>query len=220
MERAPGRWFWGGQLGREGIYGRNAVGLRLSCMRPGWGQTTVMDFKRAGMSGAVPRFLGPGVGLQDAREVAQYEQTYRDEVNGIDNPLATYIAAADPATVLELLDLLDAAEAQLEAIVLGAGPSQPELIACENCGVGLDEGLHHAETLGRCIISPFPPGDPEWTEPTQDVDAILTAIHDGKLLNINRADRGAADTWLGAINQDADSLRYWIDRGCSFRWHR
>lgn len=41
---------------------------------------------------------------------------YRTQVNGLRNPVATYLAAVDPTTILALLDRIAALESELEAV--------------------------------------------------------------------------------------------------------
>jgi hypothetical protein len=100
-----GPWRWAG----DEAYGH----VRLaSCIRMG---PSVMEFRRRGMGGAEPVFWRrtdpehPWWGeYAPARDVALFEVSYRNDVVAIDNPDARWLAAADPTTVLRLLDELAA----------------------------------------------------------------------------------------------------------------
>ncbi len=96
---APGRWFWSGNC--------QSATYALTHWRPGWGMTNVMDFARKGMRGAQPRFLR-GSYMENADTMARHEvgeaNTYRHDIEGFDHPVARWLAAADPTTVLALID--------------------------------------------------------------------------------------------------------------------
>jgi hypothetical protein len=106
----PGPWFWGGH---------RKWGMRLSWMRPGWGQTSVMDFVRQGMRGAQPRFADDQVMMRKAEDLAVLEVPYREDIVAIDHPDARWIAAASPDVVLALLARIDELTA---ALTEGATP--------------------------------------------------------------------------------------------------
>lgn len=92
---APGRWSWAG-------YSKHGIHLRF--WKNGWGACTVMDFVRQGMQGAQPRFFPrEGIMMESARDHVVMEVPYRDDIVAIDHPIATYMAAADPTTVLALI---------------------------------------------------------------------------------------------------------------------
>lgn len=70
------------------------------------GRLYVMGFERLGMRGAQPNFAHQREGekyrvLRPAKDLAVLEASYRDDVAGIGNDLATWIAAASPNAVLD-----------------------------------------------------------------------------------------------------------------------
>lgn len=98
-------WFWHGYGSRTN---RNHAQVELSYWAPQWGVTNLMSFRRRGMTGAEPAFYSDGMRAESLEPFIEYEQTYRDDIKAIRHPVAEWIAAADPATVLELLDALEA----------------------------------------------------------------------------------------------------------------
>lgn len=118
-ERAtPGPWRWGGYANP------NSGGVRLDAMIPG--TPCVMMFRRRGMRGAEPVFFDRShVPLTErhqeawkngkhnpARDVIVLEASYRDDVVDLDTPDAQFMAAADPTTILALLDRIDELETE------------------------------------------------------------------------------------------------------------
>jgi hypothetical protein len=104
----PGPWRWAGSV-RDPmlvtVYG---------------GHVYVMGFERSGMRGAQPTFQvygenkEPGSGvMHPASEMAVREVPYRDDIVGIDNPDAAYIAAMSPDVARALIERCEAAEAAL-----------------------------------------------------------------------------------------------------------
>ena len=89
----PGPWAWYGDLTAHRIYLATVNG----------GRRFVMDFRRWGMSGAMPRFQVGGI-MRTIKELATREAPYRDDIAEIDHPDARFIAAMDPTTVRALLD--------------------------------------------------------------------------------------------------------------------
>lgn len=105
----PGPWRWDGYASSFGE-GR----LRIASFTRG--RPIVMGFRRKGMGGAEPEFWdrrGEGNPLaagewNPAHAIALREVMYREDVVALDNPDARWLAAADPTTVLRLLDELAA----------------------------------------------------------------------------------------------------------------
>lgn len=111
-------WRWGGVSNRPETSGTYGHDIRLMGRKPEGdrigGEWVVMDFTRHGFRGAQPRFLGPDeFSLVKAADVVEHEHTYRDDVSGLDNPTARYLAAVDPETILGLLDRI----AELETAI-------------------------------------------------------------------------------------------------------
>ena len=127
----PGPWQWYGNTKQYEVY--------LATTHSG--RRFVMDFVRWGMGGAQPRFqvtidgeaTGGGVmrslvdlagGDARAKEKALglpvlgplFEVDYRRQFVGIGHPDAAWIAAADPQTVLALLDEVDRLRGLVDAI--------------------------------------------------------------------------------------------------------
>jgi hypothetical protein len=98
----PGPWRWEGHRNR---------GMHLSTVDRG--RQYVMGFIRQGMQGAQPTFQvrdEDGYGLMTpASELAVQEVEYRDDITHIEHPDAAFIVAANPATILSLLDRAEAA---------------------------------------------------------------------------------------------------------------
>lgn len=132
----PGPWWWGGHKNR------NAGGPVLTTSMPGYGWVTVMDSARCGMRGAQPRFRNEHMVMVDSIDLAVQQVSYRDDIKEIDHPDARYIAAADPSTVLALLDEID----RLRALSVAPPTTPPAgevarrreaaglLPACDSCG--------------------------------------------------------------------------------------
>jgi len=109
----PGPWAWSGSV---------KYGMYLAHWRPGWGQCTVMDFVRHGMSGAQPRFADERSHMgHKAVDIAVREVPYRDDVVALDHPDARWLAAASPDVVLALLDRIEALEAAAEEQTVACG---------------------------------------------------------------------------------------------------
>lgn len=118
-EIAPGRWSWAG-------YSKHGIHLRF--WKSGWGACTVMDFARHGMNGAQPRFFPlDGIHMQKASDHVVFEVAHRDDIVAIDHPIARYMAAVDPTTILGLIDKADqwdAAQPMIEAMTEVVGADQ------------------------------------------------------------------------------------------------
>lgn len=93
--------------------------MRLSTVHHG--RLFVMGFERQGMSGAQPQFPVAREPRDDgwvshvmtkADEIAVTEVDYRNDIDYIDNPFATWIAAASPQAVLALYERIAALEAR------------------------------------------------------------------------------------------------------------
>lgn len=88
-----GRWFWDGHSNYKRLHLTTETGGRIY----------VMDFKRWGMDGAQPRFqTGRGEEkhgwvagvMQPASEMLIHEVDYRDDIQGVDHPVARLLEAA------------------------------------------------------------------------------------------------------------------------------
>jgi hypothetical protein len=106
----PGPWAWFG----------NSQTRQIHLATPDRGRQYIMAFDRWGMGGAQPTFRRGGL-MARASEICTYavgdgkavghaaavgdESVYRYDINGLDSPDAAFIAAANPATVLELIAL-------------------------------------------------------------------------------------------------------------------
>ena len=102
----PGPWGW---------FGHRRGPMYLATKHHG--RRFVMEFIRQGMQGAQPMFQvyddpeHPSWGrMVEASKMAVLEVApldYRDDIVDIDNPDARWIAAADPTTILALIDELE-----------------------------------------------------------------------------------------------------------------
>ena len=70
-----------------------------------------MSFKRMGMGSAKPMFCeysDDGWPTQiDSMDAVEHECDYRDDIVGFSTPIANYIAAVDPISLLALIDERD-----------------------------------------------------------------------------------------------------------------
>ena len=159
----PGPWMWDGNKDGGGKY--------VNLTTVGRGVSTVMGFKRLGMSGAQPVFYdrteddraGPWLNgtVRTAMDVAVPEKDYRGDIDHLDNADARWIAAADPSTVRSLIADLreasterDTARAQLDVLrSLGKGKSLPVVGPCP-CVDGLPDPCPkcHAPADGVCGV--------------------------------------------------------------------
>lgn len=104
----PGPWRWSGQKGRY-----------IDLTTVGRGIATVMGFARLGMQGAQPVFFDRDAADLDGHyltgtyrkgnDLAVKEVEYRGDIDHLDNADARFIAAANPATVLALIAVAEAA---------------------------------------------------------------------------------------------------------------
>lgn len=122
-----GKWHWSGNW----KYRQYA----LSSWMPGHGRVTVMDFVRAGMQGAQPRFRDDDLMMQDASELVRFEvchdatgpgdrRVYRHDVDDITHPDAHKIIAA--------VNALPALADLVEAVTLRHWPQDGR--DCAECG--------------------------------------------------------------------------------------
>lgn len=110
--RGPWRW-WGRVKRRDST--PTAIDLVGHCPDSGiGGWHFALGFARCGMQGAQPTFNRDGLMVR-ADTVPVYEKDYRDDIVALDDPTARWIAAADPDTVLMLLDEIDT----LRAVIRG-----------------------------------------------------------------------------------------------------
>lgn len=81
----------------------------------------------------------------DGKHVASYHTLTRDDVDNYNN--ATHIATANPAAVLELINLQEAAESQLasQELVIQQLRDALEKIAC------IGNGNTHGNSVGNCL---------------------------------------------------------------------
>ncbi|ARC56018.1 hypothetical protein AS850_02885 [Frondihabitans sp. 762G35] len=120
-EAAPrGPWHWAGNTKNHHTY--------LATWIPGWGRCSIMDFTRAGMHGAEPRFMQTDdVFMIRGRDLAIYEvaptattpddpRVYRHDIIGYRHPTAEFIAHSreDIDTLLAEIDRLTTALAEAE----------------------------------------------------------------------------------------------------------
>lgn len=131
---SSGPWHWWGSRKRGMYLGRWGE----------WGKTTVMDFVRQGMSGAQPRF-GTEHQMVKAEHLAVQEVPYRDDVVDIDHPDARFIAAADPTTILGLLDERDRL---LDGVLVGAADRSVLDGICGRIDAAFRMNAHDAEFNG------------------------------------------------------------------------
>ncbi len=113
-EHAPGRWFWSGVSTGSGTIHLAHIGT------PDQGvmQWTVMGFQRKGLHGAQPAFNDwDRHRTRPAAEMLIHEVPYRNDIVGIDHPVARWLAAADPTTVRDLIDDLNEALGLLDRFV-------------------------------------------------------------------------------------------------------
>lgn len=97
----PGPWSWFGNVDVRQIY----LATRDR------GRLFIMGFKRWGMQRAQPEFRNDSeCVMYPASELAIKEVDYRGDIADINNPDARFIAAADPTTVLALLDRIEELE--------------------------------------------------------------------------------------------------------------
>lgn len=115
--RGPWRW-WGRVKRRQGP----PTAINLVGYRPDSGIGGIhlaVGFRRCGMQGAQPTFNQDGL-MVPADEVPVHEVDYRDDIVALDDPTARWIAAADPDTVLALIDELE----ELRAAVVEMAPAR------------------------------------------------------------------------------------------------
>lgn len=106
--RGPWRW-WGHVKRQRG----ETTGVYLAGRRDDFpGPHMALGFVRSGMQGAQPTFNTDGV-MVPADKFAVWEVDYRSDIVAIDHPVAEWLAACDPDTVIGLLDQIDELEAQL-----------------------------------------------------------------------------------------------------------
>lgn len=105
-----GPWRWRGDVKRERGQTTDVYLAGRSDDFPG--PHRVLGFIRAGMQGAQPTFNTRGT-MVPATELAMFEVDYRADIVGIDHPIAGWLAACDPDTIVGLLDQVDALEAAL-----------------------------------------------------------------------------------------------------------
>ena len=140
-------WHWAGDVSAG--YPR----LALSAWVAGYGRCTVMDFDRWGMQSAGPRFPDAAMMMQDARNLATFEvgrrgvvgidaakaddSVYRYDVDGVAHPIPEFIAAANPTTVMALLDEIDRLRADVACMdaQLDADAKHATLVEGESCDV-------------------------------------------------------------------------------------
>jgi hypothetical protein len=92
-----GRWHWNGNAKYKAV--------ALCSWMPGLGRVTIMDFVRAGMQGAQPRFRDENVMMVDSMDLVQFEvchaatsahdpRVYRHDIDDIRHPDARKIVVA------------------------------------------------------------------------------------------------------------------------------
>lgn len=112
-----GPWRWCGHVKRQR---GETTGVYLAGRRDDTpGPHAVMGFARAGMQGAQPTFDTDGV-MVPADQLAWFEVDYRPDIVGLDHPVAGWIAACDPDTIVGLLDQVD----ELERLLAETTPAR------------------------------------------------------------------------------------------------
>lgn len=116
-----GPWRWSGRVKRTET---EPTHVQLVAPDPRYGGVTpVMGFKRVGMQDAQPTFSTVSRGaMVPADQVPMYEWVDRDDICGLDHPVAAWIAACDPDTVVALLDRIDELEAAVAAQAAAPAP--------------------------------------------------------------------------------------------------
>lgn len=125
--------------------------------RGGYGafDLTVMGFRRWGMGNAAPAFSDPRGIMRRADEFmvnAPGRDHHATWFRLLDQPDANHIAAADPSTVLALLDALDALEAERDAAEARAKAAEVEIAASDKLLGSLRDKLH-AHNRGGSLSS-------------------------------------------------------------------
>jgi hypothetical protein len=127
-----GPWRWFGCMNRK----PNTDGSRLYLATPHSGQQYIMGL-RSRMRNAASLQLRTADGImEDAQEAAVYEQAYRDDITGLDNPAAIALASAWMVPLLvQKLGALEMVHAgcELDAKFSSARISQMQMLlnACE-----------------------------------------------------------------------------------------
>lgn len=139
----PGPWGWFG--GESSFY----LATKHS------GRLYLMAFERRGMNGAQPVFR-TGHTITPAADLAQFEvgdksvvgfkearknrSVYRYDVRGFDNDVAKWMAAANPSTILSLIDRVERLEEALKLVHRLFLPIHMQLAEAELCDEFVSDG--------------------------------------------------------------------------------